>query len=499
VRLVSVDAFGMIGMGNTYIEIAMLISTLGSISILQTYTTYFIARKEYGALRHILVRYTGIILAFGTVISIITFLFSRKISTLLYNTEIMNLPLKVVAILLLINLVQIILATVLRASKQFRLFGQVQIASAALNLVFTFFFIYYVGNWISKSDDYLVAASFVGSALMMVATSVFILIKNRKSIVKLRKTRSEKPASKNLLKFGATSASLVMISMWSLYINKIAIGYYLTPDQWGYFYIAVIVVNVIMVFKTVLNIMVYPALVDAHSRRDYNDFSLTMHIILKYWTLFFIPLTLVFTLFLPYVIPVIWGVDYIAAVLTAQVLMISFGIQNYSSIYASALTAIEKPHKQFLPSIIYVAMNIILALIFVYYFGILGAAITILITEILNMLISRYIFLNDETMTGAGVNDSYMKNLLKVLGIQLSIIVLFFMPFYYILTLVPNLYIQFIVAFIFGVLLSFLSISYIFGRGKLSSEETERFFLLFPISIRPLLQWMQRVSFNIWD
>lgn len=498
VRIVSVEAFGMIGMGNTYIEITMQMSTLGSISILGTYTTYFLARKEYGMLKHTLVRYSRIIIVSGVLIAAVTFLFSREISSLLYNTDIMDMPLRIMAIFLLANLSLTILTTLVRASKQFKVLGHIQIVSAALNLGFTVIIIYYVSNWVSGADDYVVTASFVGSILMAIIACIFIIICNKRNIGKLREVKSEKPVSKSLLKFGVSSASLLLISIGSLHITRMIVGYYLDTIEWGYFYLAVIIVYTVTVFQTALNVISYPSLVDAHSKSDYADFDQTMHIILKYSTLLFIPLILVFALFLPYVIPVIWGVDYINAIAAAQVMLISFGLHNYSSIYSSAIRAIEKPHKQFVPALAYVVVTVVFALMFIFYLGILGVAIAMLIAEITIMYIHRRIFIKDETLKNAGVHDGYMKNVLNVFGMQILIILLSFIPCYYIVNVMPGIYLQFIAAFILGMLLSFLSISYIFGRKKLSDEEVERFFMLFPALLRPVIQWIRRVSLKIW-
>ncbi len=427
VRMVSVDAFGMIGKGNTYIEIVMLLATIGSISIIQTYTTYYISRKKLGILKHILLKYSIIILVVGAIFSIITFFFSNDISLMLYKTDIMNIPLKVVSVFIMVNLLMNILSTIIKASKQYKLFGSINMISAGLNLILTIVIIDYVTNNVSSDDNIIVSASFIASITMAVICSIIILLKNRKNIRTIMRAKIKKTRSKRLIRFGITSASLVVISMWSLQINKIAVGYFLDPDQWGYFYIAVIIVSVILVFKTALNVIVYPSLVDAHSRRDYQEFDIIIHIIMKYWTLFVLPLILVFVLFLPYVIPVIWGTEYIEAVLTTQILLIGFAIQNYASIYSSALTAIEKPHKQFGPTLVYVLLNVVFSLIFVYYYGILGAALTILIANLINIAMNRHVFIRDRRIRKAGVNDRYMGKILKLLLVQITIIGLLFL------------------------------------------------------------------------
>ncbi|MFO7618153.1 MAG: oligosaccharide flippase family protein [Thermoplasmata archaeon] len=498
VRVVSVEVMGMIGMGGTFIEIAILISTLGSISIIQTYTTYYLSRKEYGHLKYILKKSTMISLSIAGTISLITFMFSREISQMLYNTDIMDLPLKIVAILLLVNILVKILDTVIRASKQFKLYGTIQTMSTALNLLLTLSFIYVIMRYVSSDDDIIVAGSFLASICVALCCIALIIIKNKDRIKKLKSVDSATPTQEKILKFGASTASLELISMWGVYINALAVGYFLPPEEWGYYTIAVLIMSVVTVFKTVLNVIAYPALVDAHSRNDMKEFGLTIHIMFKYWSMFFIPLVVTLVLFIPYALPVIWGPAYEKSILITQIMLVGFVVQYYISIYSSALTAIEKPHMQFVPTIINVSMYIILGMTMVYYFGILGAAVTVLVSNVVSFFITRHYFIREQPEGGETGRRKFILGLLKVLVVELAIIIALFIPAWYAIEMFTNLNIQFILALLSGIVISLVSISYVFGRRRFSDDETNRMFDMFPRTLRPLLDLGRKVSVRIW-
>jgi stage V sporulation protein B len=498
VRIISVEGMGMIGMGLTFLEIIALLATLGSITIIQTYTTHYIAKGEYGFLKFILKKSTGIIMSIAGAASVITFLFSKEISILIYNTEIMDFPLKVVAGFIVANIALKILDTVLRATKQFLLFGKIQVLSAALNLLLTLLFIYYASVNISTDDDMMVASSFLASCVVATICIAIILFSNRRGIRRMLGIDATRPPLEKILKFGASTASLELISMWGVYINALAIGFFLEPEEWGYYYIAVLVVTGLTVFKTVLNIIAYPSLVDAHARKDSGEFNLTIHIMFKYWTLFFVPLTMAFVLFLPFAIPIIWGAAYEKSVLIAQILLVGFVIQYYSSIYLSTLTAMEKPEKQLTPVVLNVVLNVGLGIWLVYTLGILGAAVTVLITNVVTFFVSRHIFIRERAGADANARRRFSTELWSILAVELTVLGALFVPCWIILGMISAPLVKFAVAAVFGALLALMSISYVFGRKKLSDDETARIFEMFPQSVRPLLRRMRSGSAKIW-
>ena len=498
VRVVNVEVMGMIGMGGTFIEIVALVSTLGTISIIQTYTTYYLSRNEYGHLKYILKKCISIILTIAGVASILTFIFSREISSLLYNTNVMALPLKVIAAYIIVNISLKILGTILRASGQFNLYGTVQVLSTALNLLLTLLFIYILIRYVSTNDDAIVAGSFIASTIVTLICITLILIKNRNAVKKVLGVELIKPTLEKIYKFGASTMTLELISMWGVYINTLAVGFFLPPEEWGYYTIALMIMGVVTVFKTVLNIMAYPAMVDAHSKGDIKEFNLTVHIMFKYWTLFFVPLIAAFILFLPYTLPVVWGTAYEKSIVIAQILLAGFVIQYYSSIYLSALTATEKPHRQFMPTIVNVVLNVVLGITLVYFIGILGAAITILITSTISFFLSRYIFIGEQSDLDVHARTKFAAGLLGMLALELIILGTLFIPCWLALGLIPNIHLKFIVAMLLGAFLTFASISYIFGRRKLSDEEITRIFDMFPQAIKPILQSFRSISTRVW-
>jgi O-antigen/teichoic acid export membrane protein len=162
------------------------------------------------------------------------------------------------------------------------------------------------------------------------------------------------------------------------------------------------------------------------------------------------------------------------------------------------MTAIEKPQRQLIPTIAYIAMNLLFSIPLVYYFGIIGAALTILIANVTNVIISRYIFTREKGIIEAGIHDKYSMVILKTLTVQLTISIISFIPIYFIIETIASIYIQFALALFFGIFVSIIITMYLFARGAIQEDESEKFFSILPKFLRPLARKYRLLSRRVW-
>ncbi|NQV00370.1 MAG: flippase, partial [Parcubacteria group bacterium] len=174
--------------------------------------------------------------------------------------------------------------------------------------------------------------------------------------------------------------SLLFVSIY-YYIDSVMLGIMRNDNEVGLYNAAYKLIIFILIMGSVINRSTYPVISKLYKKsisklQDFlENYSRVMFII-------GIPIAFGGLILASSIIKLIYGEDFTESILPFQILVFSAAIAYISTIYAHSLQICKKQKTHLLGMGIGAFINIILNFILIPYYGLIGAAITTLITEI---------------------------------------------------------------------------------------------------------------------
>ncbi|MFH1759258.1 MAG: flippase [Patescibacteria group bacterium] len=166
-----------------------------------------------------------------------------------------------------------------------------------------------------------------------------------------------------------------------LNIDVVMLGWFRDATQIGYYAAAQKLIFVLYVIPTLVAIPVFPSLARL-ANKDQTEFTRLLVRSLKIVLIAAIPIAIGGIITGSEVVRLTFGAEYIATATTFKILLLTLLVNYPVIIVSNALFAYRK-HNEFVKySILGVSSNIILNLVFIPYWGIEGAAISTVITQL---------------------------------------------------------------------------------------------------------------------
>jgi len=245
--------------------------------------------------------------------------------------------------------------------------------------------------------------------------------------------------TKRVLSFGGQMFMANAVNLITNQADFLLIGYFLTATDIGYYSVAVSIASFITLIPLSIQKITYPATSEYWANGDTFTLSRMIDKAMRYSTCVLLIFGLGIGFFSKEIITILFGRDFIYATLPLCVLLIARVIRGGVVVsIGSSLAAVGRPDLNLKIGSISAVTNVILNILFIPSFGILGAAIA----TTMSLLLGASIFI------GFAIRLLPMKidiNLyLKVAGITLAAVALFFVYKYMVTTYLLGVSILFV-------------------------------------------------------
>ena len=147
------------------------------------------------------------------------------------------------------------------------------------------------------------------------------------------------------------------------------------------------------IIKQLINatILVFVPRLTVYYISDHNRYGKLISIIINLLVLLVIPMSVALSILSPKIIWVAGGNQYISGSTSFSILIFSIIFALISSVYTNCILIISRNEKKILVATSVSALvNVIGNIIFIPFIGMIGAALTTLVSELLNLAIQQY-------------------------------------------------------------------------------------------------------------
>ncbi|RLI59380.1 MAG: flippase, partial [Candidatus Asgardarchaeum californiense] len=162
----------------------------------------------------------------------------------------------------------------------------------------------------------------------------------------LRKYPIKKPSfemGKSYFSFALPIMLMSVISVISVNIDKIMIGYFWTSVEVGYYFTVQQVLEIIIILSTAVSIVLFPTLSEYHSTKNFEKIKQTTHLAERYISMVLIPPIVVIIVFVNPVINIMLSSAFLPAASVLITLTIFAFISGIRMPYFSLISGINRP------------------------------------------------------------------------------------------------------------------------------------------------------------
>lgn len=378
-RELGVEAYGLFSIAILVISLLSIIATLGMDGGVLRFVAYYQAKKDFFKIKGIVTNTLIIGLSLSIIITIFTYFSADYIATQIFNTKILSSLLKVMAFSIPLYFMIAICISYLQG------IGKNISANVINNIVYSLFKVIALIIFIligfkieSISYSYLVASLLV--LIVFIYYSKIIKNFDRHSINAFSR--------KELMIYSLPLLGSAIIFQMQGLVDTTVISHYLNTYEVGLYNSAITIASLI----TIVPVMLYPIVIQLftkfHALKDKKNLKLMYQQIPKWIILLNLPFTLLIILFPGAFINILFGKSFLLAENCLVYLSICSFLFSIWMVPYYSLQALKKTKKTLLINILAILINIVMSIILVKKIGMVGAAISTLITGIIITVIS---------------------------------------------------------------------------------------------------------------
>ena len=313
--------------------------------------------------------------------------------------------------------------------------------------VLTFFPLYHLGLGI-----YAPALAFVIGVTTSLLVQLFGLYKYR--FILAYPLHDFKEASKELFKFSIPVIFTGISNKIITYSDVLMLTYFVSLSEVGTYNVVMPTAMFMLFFGGAVSTILYPMSAKMWAAKQHERLSAAIRLIYSYSFLTQIPIFFTIFAFADIFIKYLFGDPYLSGVLAFQILLVGMFVYTITTNNQTLLSAVGKPIIVTKNVSIAAAINIVLNIFAIPYYGILGAAITTMISNLFMFVFSTY-----EVRKIVQVSSPW-NNWGKILlcGFTFAVVLLHIKNN----PLLANFWMNLVAAFLFGTAI-YLFLAYLFG------------------------------------
>lgn len=409
VRYITQSEYGIFSLALVLTGIFATISTLGLQQGSTRYIAYFRGKKEEGKVRGVISSSIKIALIASIIFSLILFLLADFISTNIFHSSELSIPLKIFSVAIPFTVLIGIFASL------FRGFDKVEPKVYFQNILMSVIYISLLAGAVLLGLSFLgVLYAYLASlAITCIAFAIYAIKKlplafSVKKEADADTTTAINPIGKELLFFSIPLLVSSILGTFMHQLDTLMLGYFKTSDIVGLYNGALPLASTILPLPLYAVGFIYiPIVSKLYSQKSFEEMKQIYVVLTKWIFSATLPLFLILFLFPEIVLNFLFGSDYVQAGVALQLLSLGFIIHAFLGSNGNTLIVMGKTRFIMAASLVCVILNLILNLMLIPPFGIMGAAIATA-----SSLGMSNILLSTELYRSSGIHP-FTKNYLK--------------------------------------------------------------------------------------
>jgi len=455
--------YGLISLALVIVSFLSIFATLGLKTGIVRYVSYFKGKKDDKKIKGTILSSLKLSLPLTLVLMILLFIFSDKISILIFHNAQLTPLLKIFSFTLpFISLSEIFLGVIVGFQKiEYKVLIK-EILENIIKLLLTFILIYLGYNLIGIAVVYLFS---------IVITSFLSFYFLQKKVFPFFRTKIiPKLATNELLFFSLPlifGSVLTLIIKWT---DVLMIGYFRTSSEVGIYNVVLPTANLLVIVPTSLMAIFMPLITELYSKKKFKEIKIISKINSKWIFFLNFPIFLLIFLFSREILKIMFGSEYVIGNVALLILIIGYMVRSLTHINYSILTMIKKTKLILYIGLLSALCNIILNYFLIPRYGIIGGSIATSFSFILSYIL---MFRASYKLTKIQpLKLNYFKSIIAG-------IISFFLVYYIIISIENISFILFVLLSLLFLLIYFVLVYLLKGLDKEDKDIINAFYIKF--------------------
>ena len=455
--------YGLLSLAIVIVSFLSIIATFGFRTGIIRYIAYYKGKKDDKGIKGSIISSLKVSLPLSIFLTFILFIFSEKISVLIFHNPDLTPILRIISLSLpFLALSELFISAITGFQKiEYKVLIK-EIIENTLKLLLTFLVIYFGYKLFGVTVVYVIT---------MIVSAILSFYFLQKKIFPFLKTKViPKPLTKELIVF---SLPLIFSSFFTLIVkwtDVLMIGYFRNASDVGVYNVALPTANLLTLIPTSMMAIFMPIIMEFYSKKKFKEIK-NISIINSKWIFFLnFPIFLLILLFSKQILSIMFGSEYIVGSLALTILLFGYMVRSLTHVNSAILIMLKKTKLLFFSGLIAAIFNIILNYLLIPKFGIIGGAIATSFSFIVTFL---FVFIYSYKLTGIQpIKWNYLKSIIA--GIISCFIVKYISGFVDNISFIPFVLFSILFLIIYGLLIYFFK-----GLNNEDKEIINSFYLKF--------------------
>jgi stage V sporulation protein B len=387
--------YGILQTVSSIFSILVAITTLGFSEALIKFIPELMKKGKQEEADSMMIFSVKVVTVVSSILSILIFFSAETVSSLIYNSSQLVLPLKLLSLMLFTGTVFTVVKYILQGLQQYKKLFVYDFVANIARIVVAFLFLY-VG--------FQAASGVLGWSFWYI---VFIIL----SLGILKSRKSGRFDKKSFYHFSLLSVLSMILLPVLLQGNMVILGFLSNFESVGFFGVAFIFSQFIMFVPLVIAGAIFPNISELWIENKEH----IKHLVsasLKFSTVVVLPILILFSIFSEDLIRIFYTSAYIPASKIFPLVLTGGLLTGLSSILSITLYSIYRPKIRLEIIGLAAIINVLLSLILIPYYGLNGAALAFLVSETIFLFLLLY-------FTNKNLNFGFSKRSLNIIPITL--------------------------------------------------------------------------------
>ena len=379
-RNLTTSEYGLFFAVLTLINLVILFARLGLNNSLVKFIPEFVVKKSPEKIKNIVAAVFSINLITAIIIAVIIFFLADFLSVVYFKDPLASILLKIFSIVFVLIIFRDNLRSFFRAFHKMFIFSFVRFLENTLLVVFVLILFKFNFKLLSPAFSYLLVNILLVIIFLPIALKIFPYFKYP--------TKLSKSLIKRVFSFGTPMLLLGIGSTVILYFDTLLLTYFKPLADVGIYNAVVPTVMLLAFFNRSVVTVIFPTISELWALKKTESLRKGIMLIQKYSFVVIIPFALIMFSFPTLLLKILFGSGFIQGAEALQILVIGIIFFVVASIHLNIISALGKPKIGAKVMLIGAVFNILTNLYFIPKWGIIGAAITSLLSYILIYVLS---------------------------------------------------------------------------------------------------------------
>ncbi|RAP46264.1 MAG: hypothetical protein BZ135_03960 [Methanosphaera sp. rholeuAM6] len=388
-RMLGPEGYGLYGLTLPFQGIFQILSAGGLPPAISKYVAEYNAQDEKALTRQVILTATKFMVLMAILLSIVLLFSSDFIANEIFHKPLVVWPLRAVSLITPFSVVVGAMRGAFQGvyKNEYTVYNRMaeQAATIVFAVVFVYCGLYAMGAVLGSAFGFVVSA----------ITAVYLYKKYISPIFYSEDTldltfREELDLLWMLIRF-AVPVAITALSEMAIYdIGTLVIGVFMLSTDVGFYNAADPISRIPLIISLSVSTVLLPATAEAYALKNHRLLQEYVVDCLRYSILTVLPLCVLISVFSTPIITLLFGSVYVPGSGVLSILVIGMSFYSIFMISSSILQGTGNPRLPMYILLIGTLVNVVLNTVFVYYMGIIGAAIATTITTFILMIVIMY-------------------------------------------------------------------------------------------------------------